>query len=312
MVQEVLASLQCRPGGIYVDATVGLGGHAVAILQESAPTGRLIGLDQDPANLAKARARLEPFGSRALLFHGNFSQLNMFLERCHLTAVSGIVADLGVSLEHFQVSGRGFSFAGEEKLDMRMNPDNATPTAADLLNTLSEAELARIFWELGEERWSRRIARQVVRQRQQHPFATTRHLVQAVLQAIPGKTSSRRLHPATRVFQALRLVVNQELEHLQAFLPQALAALAPQGRLVVISYHSLEDRLVKQAFREAERAGFSQRCQKKPLRPTAEEVRRNPRARSAKLRCAVKLVAGGGPTLKEVITADFFGRSKVG
>lgn len=301
MVQEVLASLQCRPEGIYVDATVGLGGHAVAILQESAPTGRLIGLDRDPANLAKARVRLAPFGSRALLFHGNFSQLNIFLERCHLTAVSGIVADLGVSLEHFQVSGRGFSFAGEERLDMRMNPEDSTPTAADLLNTLSEAELSRIFWELGEERWSRRIARQVVRQRQQQPFTTTRQLVQAILQAIPGKTSAYQLHPATRVFQALRLAVNQELEHLQAFLPQALAALAPEGRLVVISYHSLEDRLVKQAFLEAEKAGVSRRGQKKPLRPTPEEVRRNPRARSAKLRCAIKLAAGSGSARREVI-----------
>jgi len=304
MVSEVLAGLDCRPDRIYVDATVGLGGHAEAILLRSAPTGRLIGLDQDPANLAQAQARLQPFGSRVFLFHCNFNQLTEVLERCHVRAVSGVIADLGLSLDQLQVSGRGFSFGGEEVLDMRMNPADPGPTAADLLNTLPEGELSRIFWELGEERWSRRIARQVVRVRQQRPFSTTRQLVQTILQAIPGQSSSRRLHPATRVFQALRLAVNQELERLAEFLPQALAVLAPGGRLVVISYHSLEDRIVKHTFLQAEKQGMIQRCHKKPLRPSVAEVKENPRARSAKLRCAVKLAAGTGSVGEEVVSSS--------
>ena len=301
MVAEVLQGLQVAPDRTYVDATVGLGGHAEAILQESSPTGRLIGLDQDPDNLAKARARLQPFESRVLLFHCNFIQLPEILERCHLTTVAGILLDLGLAMEQLKVSGRGFSFGGDEPLDMRMNPEARTQTAADLLNTWPEAELSRIFWEWGEERYARRIARRVVQARQQRPFQTTAQLVQTVLQAIPGKPSSRRLHPATRVFQALRLAVNQELPHLATFLPQALAALAPQGRLVVIAYHSLEDRIVKHTFLQAEKAGQVQRCQKKPLRPTAAEIRRNPSARSAKLRCVIKLAAGTGAAGGEVV-----------
>lgn len=301
MVQEVLDGLDVRPDRIYVDATVGLGGHAEAILQRSSPTGRLIGLDQDPDNLAKATARLQPFGSRVLLFHCNFNELTEVLERCHLTTVAGILVDLGLSMEQLKVSGRGFSCGGEEPLDMRMNPQVQSQTAADLLNTRSEADLSRIFWELGEERWARRIARRVVQMRQQRPFQTTAQLVQAILQAIPVKPSSRRLHPATRVFQALRLAVNQELERLADFLPQAMAALAPQGRLVVIAYHSLEDRIVKHTFLQAEKAGLIQRCQKKPLRPTAAEIKRNPSARSAKLRCVVKTAPVAGPVPKEVV-----------
>ncbi|MGQ9921524.1 MAG: 16S rRNA (cytosine(1402)-N(4))-methyltransferase RsmH [Desulfobacca sp.] len=301
MVAEVLEALQVAPDRTYVDATVGLGGHAEVILQASAPTGRLIGLDQDPVNLATARARLQPGGSRVLLFHSNFTQLTEVLERCHLTLVDGILLDLGLSMEQLKVSGRGFSFGGDEPLDMRLNPAAQTQTAADLLNTWPEAELSRIFWELGEERWARRIARRVVQARQQRPFQTTAQLVQTVLQAMPGKPASRRLHPATRVFQALRLAVNQELDCLAAFLPQAIAALAPQGRLVVIAYHSLEDRIVKHTFLQAEKAGKIRRCQKKPLRPTAAEVLRNPSARSAKLRCVVKVADASSAAMKEVV-----------
>jgi len=214
------------------------------------------------------------------------------------------VADLGLSLDQLQVSGRGFSFGGEEVLDMRMNPADPGPTAADLLNTLPEGELSRIFWALGEERYARRLAKEVVRTRQQRPFTTTRQLVQTVLQVIPSRGASHRLHPATRVFQALRLAVNQELERLAEFLPQAIAALAPQGRLVVISYHSLEDRIVKHTFLQAEREGVLQRWQKKPLRPSLAEVKANPRARSAKLRVAVKVAAGSGPVDEEVVSSS--------
>jgi len=289
MVTEVLAGLSCRPDGVYVDGTLGLGGHAEAILVASSPSGRLVGLDQDRAALHKAAQRLHPFGSRALLIHSCYSHLAEVLAELQIGSVAGILLDLGISTDQLQVSGRGFSFGGEEPLDMRMNPDAQEITAADLLNEKPEAELNRLFRELGEERWARRIARRVVQVRQQIPLRTTAQLVELIRQAVP--VPSRRIHPATRVFQALRLAVNQELEKLAAFIPQAIAALEPQGRLVIIAYHSLEDRIVKQAFIRAEQNGLLKRVHKKPLVPQPEEVKRNPSARSAKLRVAAWLAA---------------------
>ena len=289
MVQEVLEGLQCQPDRVYVDGTVGLGGHAEAILIKSSPSGRLVGLDQDPAALKIAAQRLLPFGSRALLVHSSYSQLTEILEGCQIPSVAGILLDLGISTEQLKISGRGFSFGGEEPLDMRMNPDAQTSTAADLLNKKPEAELNRLFWELGEERWARRIARRVVQVRQHTPLTTTAQLVEIIKQAVPVKNAYRRIHPATRVFQALRIAVNQELEKLASFIPQAISALEPQGRLVIIAYHSLEDRIVKHAFIQAEKAGSLQRVHKKPLIPQEEEVKRNPSARSAKLRVAVRI-----------------------
>ena len=251
-----------------------------------------MGLDQDPANLQKARARLQSFGSRALLIHSNYSNLTEVLEKSQIVAVAGILLDLGLSTEQLKISGRGFSFGGDETLDMRMNPDAQTMTAADLLNTTPEAELSRLFWELGEERWARRIARRVVQIRRQTPITTTAQLVDLIKQAIPAKAAFGRIHPATRIFQALRIAVNQELERLTAFIPQAITALEPQGRLVIISYHSLEDRIVKRAFLSAEKAGQLQRLTKKPLVPQREEIQRNPSARSAKLRIAARVPQG--------------------
>ncbi len=289
MVPEVLEGLQCQPDRVYVDGTVGLGGHAEAILNSCAPSGRLVGLDQDPANLRKAADRLKPFGSRALLFHSNYTQLTEILEGCHIPAVAGILLDLGLSTEQLKISGRGFSFGGDETLDMRMNPDAQTMTAADLLNTTPEAALNKLFWELGEERWARRIARRVVQVRQHTPIIRTTQLVDLVKQVVPAKTAFRRIHPATRVFQALRIAVNQELDRLASFIPQAITILEPQGRLVIIAYHSLEDRIVKQAFLRAEKAGLLKRVHKKPLVPKDEEIRSNPSSRSAKLRVAAKV-----------------------
>jgi len=301
MVQEVLEGLQCQPDGVYVDGTVGLGGHAEAILIKSSPSGRLVGLDQDPANLQKAIERLKPFGSRALLIHSNYSQLTEILEGCQIPAVTGILLDLGLSTEQLKISGRGFSFGGDETLDMRMNPDAQTMTAADLLNTKPEADLNRLFWELGEERWARRIARRVVQVRQQTPLTTTTQLVDLIKRAVPAKTAFRRIHPATRVFQALRIAVNQELEKLASFIPQAIKVLKPQGRLVIIAYHSLEDRIVKRAFIQAEKAGYLQRVYKKPLIPQEDEVQRNPSARSAKLRVAAKVPQAMQNAVGEVV-----------
>jgi 16S rRNA (cytosine1402-N4)-methyltransferase len=288
MVTEVLVGLNVRAGRLYVDGTVGEGGHAAAILDRIAPHGELWGLDQDPAVLTAAATRLAHHTSRFSLFHRSYTQLGEILKAAGVPGVAGILLDLGLSSFQLQHSQRGFSFGGEEPLDMRFNPDLPGVTAAHLLNTASQAELERIFREYGQEPRARRLARLVIKTRRQNPFRTTRELVAVALRALgPGARRSRR-HPATRVFQALRIAVNRELEQLASFLDQAPAWLEPGGRLVVISYHSLEDRLVKEGLVAWERAGVMRRLYRKPLTPTPEEVKRNPRARSAKLRAAEK------------------------
>lgn len=289
MVTEVLVGLDCRPGRVYVDGTVGAGGHATAILNRTAPDGKLWGLDQDPVILQLAADRLAPFTSRFRLFHRSYAQLGDILEEAGEPAVAGILLDLGLSLHQLQRSGRGFSFQGDEPLDMRFNPEKPGKTAADILNSATPAALEKIFAEYGEEPRARRITRLVVEARRQHPFRSTQQLVTLLKQAQgPGRWRGER-HPATRVFQALRIAVNRELEELALFLGEAPAWLAPGGRLVVISYHSLEDRMVKQQLRAWEQAGLMRRVTRKPLVPTAAEVQHNPRARSAKLRVAEKV-----------------------
>jgi len=289
MVEEVLVGLNCRPARVYVDGTVGEGGHATAILDHCAPDGRLWGLDQDPVVLKAATARLAPYTSRFRLFHRSYAQLGEILKEAGMPAVAGILLDLGLSLHQLQRSGRGFSFQGNEPLDMRFNPLEPGKTAAEILNSATPAALEKIFKEYGEEPRARRFARLVVTARRQQPFRFTQQLVTLVQQAQgPGRRRGER-HPATRVFQALRIAVNRELEELAVFLGEAPAWLEPGGRLVVISYHSLEDRLVKQRLLAWERAGLMRRLTKKPLTPTAAEVQRNPRARSAKLRVAEKV-----------------------
>ncbi len=289
MVTEVLVGLDCRPERLYVDGTVGEGGHAAAILNQSAPDGRVWGLDQDPTILKAAAARLAPYASRFRLFHRSYAQLGEILKEEGAPAVAGILLDLGLSLQQLRRSGRGFSFQGDEPLDMRFNPQGPGKTAADILNTATPKALEKIFKEYGEEPRARRFARLVVEARRRHPFRSTQQLATLVQQAQgPGRRRGER-HPATRVFQALRIAVNRELEELAAFLEEAPAWLAPGGRLVVISYHSLEDRLVKQRLVAWERAGLMRRLTRKPLAPSREEVRENPRARSAKLRVAEKV-----------------------
>lgn len=300
MVAEVLAGLQCRPGGLYLDGTVGLGGHAAAILAASAPDGQLVGLDRDPEALALAATRLAPFQSRWRLWQACYSEVTALWAAQQLPPPAGILLDLGLSSAQLAASGRGFSFQRDEPLDMRFDPGSSEPTAADLLNQASEAELARIFQEYGEERHARRLARRLVQVRQRRPVTTTAQLVAIIKEVIPR--GAGRIHPATRVFQALRLAVNRELDRLAAFLPQAMALLAPGGRLVIITYHSLEDRLVKQALLAAERFGTWRRITKKPVRPSPEEVRANPRARSAKLRVGEK---GSFATKSEEVGTPF-------
>lgn len=284
LLDEVLHWLRPRPGGRYLDATLGNGGHAAAILDASTPDGRLLGLDADPAAIDVARERLARFGERVVLVNASFRTLDALAAEHGFVPVDGIIMDLGLSSRQLDAGGRGFSFRRDEPLDMRFDPTRGE-SAADLLNRADEAEIADLLYQYGEERRSRRIARVVVRQRAARPFATTTDLVRAVEVAVGPRRG--RLHPATRTFQALRIAVNDELGTLEDGLPAAARALAPGGRLAVISFHSLEDRRVKQFFRaggtpEAPLAELT----RKPLVPTAEELARNPRARSAKLRVA--------------------------
>jgi 16S rRNA (cytosine1402-N4)-methyltransferase len=302
MPDEVVELLDPRSGEIYLDGTLGGGGHARGILERSAPDGRLIGLDRDPEALAAAREILAPFGERAQLFRANYAQAAEVLATAGIKAVDGILLDLGVSSWQLDTPERGFSFRDDGPLDMRMGPDGET--AADVLANSDEAELKRIFREYGEERWPGRIARRIVNTRQQEPLLRTHQLAELVRDAVPKGHVPSRIHPATRVFQALRIYVNDELGALETFLGQMLDLVRPGGRVVVISFHSLEDRLVKRAFRkEAQGCQCPPRmpvciCHQQPraemltrkgLRPTDLEVANNPRARSATVRAIRRL-----------------------
>ncbi len=298
LYHEVLAALRPHPGGRYVDATLGAGGHAAGILEASSPSGLLLGLDVDPQALAIARERLRPFGERAILRKASYTTLQAQIAALGWDAVDGIVLDLGVSSMQLDTPARGFSFREDAPLDMRFDPEQPL-TAADLVNTLDEAALADLLWRYGEERRSRRVAKAIVRHR---PIYTTRQLAEIVASAT---TSGKRgMHPATRTFQALRIAVNQELANLEAVLPQAIEVLAPGGRLAVIAFHSLEDRIVKHFLRQAsgrctcppemphcdcEAQALVRLIKPFPLRPSEEEIRANPRARSARLRIAEKM-----------------------
>lgn len=300
LLAAVLDALQVRPGGTYLDCTVGGGGHAAALLAGAAPGGRLLGLDRDPSALARAGAALASHPGRAVLAHGSFADLAELATAHGFSAFDGILLDLGISSDQLATAERGFSFQHDGPLDMRLDPE-APLSAAELVNDLSVTELADILYELGEERHARRIARAIVAAR---PVTTTVQLAAVVAAAMPGGGRSQSIHPATRTFQALRLVVNDELGALAAALPQAIQRLAPRGRLAVISFHSLEDRLVKQAFRAAAAHCICPpglpacRCDhqptvslvtRRPIVPDRDEIATNPRARSAKLRVAERL-----------------------
>jgi len=273
-----------RRGGTYIDATVGLGGHSYEIAKRLGAPGHLIGLDKDPAALEMARAKLtgEDF-PKVTLLQCSFSEVG---ERFSRNFADGLLADIGVSSLQLDDAARGFSFQAEGPLDMRMDPQSER-TAEQVVNHLDERELADVIYEFGEERRSRRIARAIVRSR---PIRSTVHLADVISAAArPMNSEQRRIHPATRTFQALRIFVNRELDDLRALLEAAPRILKPEGRVVVISFHSLEDRIVKDAFREAAKQGSMKLLTKKPLMATEEESDRNPRARSAKLRAAEKV-----------------------
>lgn len=280
--------LRCEPGRTYVDGTLGGGGHAEEILKRTEPDGVVIGMDWDQEAIDEAEKKLKPYGSRARIFRENFIHLSEILKTVKIESVDGILLDLGLSSIQLEREERGFSFRGEGPLDMRMD-ERGDCTAADLANGLPLAELERILFEYGEERWARRIARAMVSEREKNPIQTTVALSKIVYGAIPKRFQSRRIDPATRTFQAFRIRVNEELENLKGILDSGWKVLRKEGRICIISFHSLEDRMVKGAFRRLEREGMMHILTKKPLTPSEEEQKKNPRARSAKLRCAERL-----------------------
>lgn len=288
LLEEVLAILRPQSGGRYLDATVGLGGHAEAILAESAPAGRLYGIDRDAEALALARDRLGRFGDRVELCRADFAGLSAITAEQGWGPFDGILFDLGVSSFQLDDASRGFSFMREGPLDMRMDRHGCERSAAELLARISERDLARLLQEYGEERWARRIASRIVQERQTRPLTSTAQLARLVAAAVPRRAWPRRIHVATRTFQALRIAVNNELARLRRGLQDAVALLAAGGRIGVISFHSLEDRIVKETLRGWARSDPPRvrLLTKRPICPTEPEIEANPRARSAKLRAA--------------------------
>jgi len=299
LIKETIEALAVRPGGRYIDCTLGGGGHAAAILDRSSPGGKLLGIDADPEAIEIARTRLEAYSNSVLLINENFVNLQAICIKYDFFPVHGILFDLGLSSLQLDSNVRGFSFQLDGPLDMRLNPSQEI-TAADIVNTSTEAELAHLIRTYGEEAHSRRIARHIVKER---PIKTTLQLARTIERAVRGRRG--RIHPATRTFQALRIAVNQELKHLEAVLKQAIDLLGFEGRLVVISYHSLEDRMVKQSMRQesmgcicppgtptciCEHTPSLRLVRKRVITPSPTEVQLNPRSRSAKLRAAERII----------------------
>jgi len=299
MLEKATAALNVQHGGRYIDCTIGGGGHAVAVLEQSSPGGQLLGIDADPEAAEAARTKLKAYGSSVLVVNDNFYNLEAICIKHDFTPVHGILLDLGLSSLQLNESGRGFSFQYEAPLDMRFNPEQPV-SAADIVNTYSEAEIARIIREYGEESYSRRIAWHIINQR---PIETTLELAKVVEKATGGRRG--RIHSATKTFQALRIAVNQELEKLGSALKQAVSLLGYEGRLVVISYHSLEDRIVKNFFRQessdcicppqvvscsCNHTARLKVISKKVITPSEEEIKINPRSRSARMRVAERIV----------------------
>lgn len=280
--------LRCEPRGVYVDATLGEGGHAEEILKRSAPHGILIGIEWDEEAIEEAKRKLEPYGRRVRIFRENFIHLQELLREEKIEEVDGILLDLGLSSLQLEKAERGFSFQKEGPLDMRMDR-RTQQTATDLVNHLSVAELEKMLKEFGEERWAKRIARAIVMEREKEPIRTTQALRKVVHQVIPKRFHSRRIDPATKTFQALRIKLNKELENLKRILDSGWQVLRKGGRFVVLSFHSLEDRMVKEAFGRLEKEGRMKIVTPKPISPTLSERIENPRSRSAKLRCAERL-----------------------
>lgn len=304
MLPQVLHYLNCKQGKIYVDCTLGGSGHARAICEKIVPDGVLIGIDQDIDAIQNATKVLKQYDLSIHLFHENFVDLPELLRQLRIAAVDGILLDLGISLHQLESSGRGFSFNKEEPLDMRMNIEASTK-AEDLINSMEEKSLRNIFQEYGEERWAGQIARKIVTQRQRKAIRSSAELAQIICDAVPKKASfNQKIHPATRVFMALRIAVNRELERLDLFMENVADLLNPKGRLCVLSFHSLEDRIVKHRIKALEKTcvcppdfpkcvctqkKIVRSLTKKVVRPTKDEIEINPMARSSKLRAFEKI-----------------------
>ncbi|MBA4392403.1 MAG: 16S rRNA (cytosine(1402)-N(4))-methyltransferase [Desulfobacca sp.] len=299
MVHEVIHYLRCAEGGLYVDGTLGTGGHTQAIFEHSPATTQVIGMDRDPESLALVQERLKPYSNRLSLIQGKFGDLKENLSKLGVRAVDGIILDLGFSSFQIESPGRGFSFQREDQLDMRMDQTQGI-SAREWLAQTNEKELQRVLTEYGEERWAKRLARRIMAFQSQRPIQTTRDLAELIVRSVPGGKFRGRIHPATRTFQALRILINDELAQLSFFLKDFLETLTNRGRVCLISYHSLEDRLIKQAFLRLERGevdplGITQpslpegqpvfkRVISKPVIPSPEEIKENSRSRGAKLR----------------------------
>ncbi|MBU4035995.1 MAG: 16S rRNA (cytosine(1402)-N(4))-methyltransferase RsmH [Proteobacteria bacterium] len=301
MTKEIIHYLDCKPGKIYADCTLGGSGHAKAICEKIMPNGILIGIDQDKDAIENAKSALNPYLSNIHLFHGNFVRLSEFLSECNISKVDGILLDLGLSLHQINSSKRGFSFNNIEPLDMRMDTDSNIK-AENLINKLDETDLEKLLRNYGEEPWARNIARNIVKARKDCEIKTSAQLVQIISDSIPKKVQyKQRIHPATRVFMALRIAVNNELEMLSLFMDNVAGLLNPKGRLCVLTFHSLEDRIVKQKIKEMEKecicppnfpkcvcnkTKLLRALNKKVIVPDKEEININPMSRSAKLRAA--------------------------
>ncbi|MFA5200427.1 MAG: 16S rRNA (cytosine(1402)-N(4))-methyltransferase RsmH [Candidatus Omnitrophota bacterium] len=290
MLNEVISYLNLAPGQTIVDATMGTGGHSLEILKRITPQGRLIGIDRDQDSLEISRKRLEDYKDSCSFVHSNFSELDQILRDLNIKEIDGIVFDLGISSYQLKNSERGFSFQEEGPLDMRLDKSSYI-SAYDLVNNLNENEISSLLWNFGQERWHNRIARLLVEERRSGPIATTKQLANLVMRAIPQRyrKSYYRIHPATRSFQAIRIAVNRELEVLESSIRKAVAILKKQARICVISFHSLEDRVVKHTFRALKADGLIDIITNKPLTPTQEEIDSNPSSRSSKFRAAERL-----------------------
>jgi len=287
MMSEIINYLNLSPGKIVVDATIGTGGHSEEILKRILPGGRLIGIDRDQESLAVARERLGEFSNYCEFVHENFVGIDTILSNLNIKKVDAILFDLGISSFQLENPHRGFSFQVEGPLDMRLDRDSYI-SAYDLVNNLNEEEISTLLWNFGQERWHSRIARLLVKEREQHPIATTSELANIVVRSIPHRYSRRyyRIHPATRTFQAVRIAVNRELEILDSAVNKAISVLNNKSRICVISFHSLEDRVVKLNFRQAYAQGLINIITPKPLTPSYAEIETNPSSRSSKLRVA--------------------------
>ncbi len=285
MLQEILDYLNLGPGKTIVDATIGTGGHSESIIERIMPGGRLIGIDRDQDSLAMARQRLHAYGGTCEYVYGNFMDIDAILNNLNIKNVDGILFDLGISSFQLEDPSRGFSFQYEGPLDMRLDR-NGYISAYDLINNLNEEEISDMLWSFGQERWHNRIARLLVKEREKCPIATTLQLSRIVSMAVPPRYRYYRIHPATRTFQAVRIAVNRELENLKIALSKAVELLNRSGRICVISFHSLEDRVVKWEFKGFASLGKIEIITPKPLVPQETELRDNPSSRSAKLRVA--------------------------